>query len=364
MSYFTADNLEMAHEIISRYPRKKSALIPLLHLAQEQEGWVTDDAMRQIAELTDTVVGATIALHKNMVKSFLPSSVKFVYNWNMRELSSVYQGLCLSERGTCNTATDFLRLWAHECLRVFHDRLTTVDDREYFIGMLGDKVKEFFQVDFKAKIMPPDTTLLYGNFIDPKIIENKVARRKTNRRSVHSSESYMHSTTSQTFGQPQGTLSTHRIQSQDTFFPIRPIGDLCNRFVVIQPNIFRSKCLQILDAFRCTDQIDTVDPHFLGKLNHTQTHRRIPRILDDKISFSQILQIMQKSPSGQRVQCRYCQLVEWNQRGKKKQILRLAFGIFSPNSRPFGHQDKFSLHFGIDSGPNLNDLSHAFPAGD
>ena len=54
MSYFTADNLETAHEIISRYPRKKSALIPLLHLAQEQEGWVTDDAMRQIAELTDT----------------------------------------------------------------------------------------------------------------------------------------------------------------------------------------------------------------------------------------------------------------------------------------------------------------------
>ena len=54
MSYFTSDNLTIAHEIISRYPVKKSALIPLLHLAQEQEGWVTDDAMRQIAELTDT----------------------------------------------------------------------------------------------------------------------------------------------------------------------------------------------------------------------------------------------------------------------------------------------------------------------
>ena len=54
MSYFTSDNLATANEIISRYPVKKSALIPLLHLAQEQEGWVTDDAMRQIADLTDT----------------------------------------------------------------------------------------------------------------------------------------------------------------------------------------------------------------------------------------------------------------------------------------------------------------------
>lgn len=53
-SYFTSDNLATAEEIISRYPVKRSALIPLLHLAQEQEGWVTDDAMRQIAALTDT----------------------------------------------------------------------------------------------------------------------------------------------------------------------------------------------------------------------------------------------------------------------------------------------------------------------
>ena len=37
-SWFTADNLAIAHEFISRYPVKKSALIPLLHLAQEQEG--------------------------------------------------------------------------------------------------------------------------------------------------------------------------------------------------------------------------------------------------------------------------------------------------------------------------------------
>jgi len=54
MGYFTAANLATAHDIVARYPRAKSALIPLLHLAQEQQGWVTDDAMREIAELTDT----------------------------------------------------------------------------------------------------------------------------------------------------------------------------------------------------------------------------------------------------------------------------------------------------------------------
>lgn len=51
MSFFTSANLETAREIVSRYPMPRSALIPLLHLAQEQHGWVTGDAMRQIADL-------------------------------------------------------------------------------------------------------------------------------------------------------------------------------------------------------------------------------------------------------------------------------------------------------------------------
>ncbi len=51
MARFTADNLKIAHETIARYPRKRSATIPLCHLAQEQDGWLTDDAMEHIAEL-------------------------------------------------------------------------------------------------------------------------------------------------------------------------------------------------------------------------------------------------------------------------------------------------------------------------
>lgn len=57
MARLSPANVETAREIISRYPRPKSALIPLLHLAQEQDGHVTNDAMAHIAEL----VGVTPA---------------------------------------------------------------------------------------------------------------------------------------------------------------------------------------------------------------------------------------------------------------------------------------------------------------
>ncbi|MFB0927903.1 MAG: NAD(P)H-dependent oxidoreductase subunit E [Acidimicrobiales bacterium] len=53
MPRLSESNLRIAHEIISRYPRAKSALIPLLHLSQEQDGYVADDAMKHLAELLD-----------------------------------------------------------------------------------------------------------------------------------------------------------------------------------------------------------------------------------------------------------------------------------------------------------------------
>jgi NADH-quinone oxidoreductase subunit E len=57
MARLNERNVILAKEIIGRYPRARSATIPLLHLAQEQDGYVADDAIRHISEL----VGATAA---------------------------------------------------------------------------------------------------------------------------------------------------------------------------------------------------------------------------------------------------------------------------------------------------------------
>lgn len=50
---FTQEFLKRAHEIIGQYPNKKSAILPLAHLAQDQDGWLSEDAMREIAELVE-----------------------------------------------------------------------------------------------------------------------------------------------------------------------------------------------------------------------------------------------------------------------------------------------------------------------
>jgi NADH-quinone oxidoreductase subunit E len=50
---FTPANLDLARETIAKYPHKKSAVLPLLHLAQDQDGHVTPEAIEEIADLLD-----------------------------------------------------------------------------------------------------------------------------------------------------------------------------------------------------------------------------------------------------------------------------------------------------------------------
>jgi NADH-quinone oxidoreductase subunit E len=57
VSHLSAEILERSKALIALYPEPRSALIPLCHLAQEQDGWLTPEAMVEIADL----VGVTAA---------------------------------------------------------------------------------------------------------------------------------------------------------------------------------------------------------------------------------------------------------------------------------------------------------------
>jgi NADH-quinone oxidoreductase subunit E len=47
----TPDNEQRARDLIALYPHPRSALIPILHLLQEQDGYLTDDGMSHVGEL-------------------------------------------------------------------------------------------------------------------------------------------------------------------------------------------------------------------------------------------------------------------------------------------------------------------------
>ena len=51
MARLTPDNEEQARGLIALYPQRRSALIPILHLLQEQDGYLTPDGIAHVGEL-------------------------------------------------------------------------------------------------------------------------------------------------------------------------------------------------------------------------------------------------------------------------------------------------------------------------
>jgi NADH-quinone oxidoreductase subunit E len=57
---------ELARELIARYPKPRSALLPMLHLVQSEEGYVTPDGIAlcaELLELTKAEVGAVATFY-------------------------------------------------------------------------------------------------------------------------------------------------------------------------------------------------------------------------------------------------------------------------------------------------------------
>lgn len=47
-----------------------------------------------VAKMSPKLVDATIELHRNVMNNFLPSAVKFHYQFNLREMTNMTQGIC------------------------------------------------------------------------------------------------------------------------------------------------------------------------------------------------------------------------------------------------------------------------------
>ena len=78
---------------------------------------------RKIQNITRNLAEASMVLLKEMVSKFLPSATKFHYNFTVRDLTSIVKGLMSSKANKYTEPADIVRLWYHEAMRVFSDRL-------------------------------------------------------------------------------------------------------------------------------------------------------------------------------------------------------------------------------------------------
>jgi len=92
----------------------------------------------EIKNLSEPLALATINLFNIIQENFLPTPAKSHYIFNMRDISKVFQGLYQAEKNFYEGKEQIMKLWAHEVLRVFNDRLNSFDDRDQFKQSLNE----------------------------------------------------------------------------------------------------------------------------------------------------------------------------------------------------------------------------------
>ena len=101
-----------------------------------------------IKQLAKPMVTATVDLYNFMVNNFKPTPVKCHYLFNLRDIAKVIQGMLYADVAFIDNKESMLRLWVHECSRVFSDRLISYEDREKLISSVRELSSTHFDTQY------------------------------------------------------------------------------------------------------------------------------------------------------------------------------------------------------------------------
>ena len=125
------------------------------------------DFPKEFGDCVKPVVDSSVEVYRRMSAELLPTPAKSHYTFNLRDLSKVLQGILLIRPDQCKTRDVMTRLWVHESMRVFHDRLICVEDKEYYKQMVAQLVKKNFSGGPTYDELFVERNIIFGDFFQP-----------------------------------------------------------------------------------------------------------------------------------------------------------------------------------------------------
>ena len=128
----------------------------------------------EVSALTSSVVDATLSVYMSIQASLRPTPSRSHYTYNLRDLSKVVEGIVQASKEAVQNRAELVALWAHECTRVFHDRLVDDSDRVWFKSELKGIMASAFGMRWDDVVselaLAPSTgvdDLVFADFLVP-----------------------------------------------------------------------------------------------------------------------------------------------------------------------------------------------------
>ncbi|CAF2718324.1 unnamed protein product [Rotaria sp. Silwood2] len=123
----------------------------------------------EIQEIIPNIIKYTLQIYEDILRLFVPTPTKFYYIFSLRDPSRIIQSLLQTAPERFNTIKRFLRIWLHECIRIFSDRFNDIKDNELFNTIVQNIIdnnsllKSHRNYLFRKPILFPDYRTILQN---------------------------------------------------------------------------------------------------------------------------------------------------------------------------------------------------------
>jgi dynein heavy chain len=155
---------------------------------------------KSIRKAKEAFVVSSLAVYNFCTANLRPTPSKPLYKFNVRDLSRVFQGILVVSPKAILSKAAFVRLWIHECQRVFADRLVDESENVQFLAQIEEMVPVNFDIGFDNVV--GNSPLMYGNFVaqdGPKRLYKPILGYKELRETIDECVEDMNASSADTF---------------------------------------------------------------------------------------------------------------------------------------------------------------------
>ena len=147
--------------------------INILHLGWKNNGFPSD-----IINMAVQTVNASLEIFKSATENLRPTPSKSHYVFNLRDFSRLIQGCAMLRKECAEERVVFAKIWVHEVLRIFYDRLIENADKAWLFSKIKLVVRDSFKEHFDNVFdyLPKDSEnnltldslkrLMFGTYFD------------------------------------------------------------------------------------------------------------------------------------------------------------------------------------------------------